>query len=89
MEKKKLNNEERREKYVLLQFAPISVAFTYEPRIRRGELSDGFVLSSSLYYYFLRKPFNMYQQTTLRTEQQKLIFIKEKLAFLMNMVKPI
>ena len=27
---------------------------------------DGSFLSSSLYHYFLRKPFNMYQQTTLR-----------------------
>lgn len=43
--------------------------------------STVWLLSSSLsgfYYYFLRKPFNMYQQTTLRTGE-KSFFYKVKI----------
>lgn len=41
--------------------------------------SSSTVFSSSFPYNFFKKPFNMYQQTTLRTEQKKTHFYKVKI----------
>lgn len=78
----------RGEKYVLFHRKEMKrknysssslMSFTYKLKL------DGSFSSSSIgfiIFFSLKKPFNMYQQTTLRTESwTKLIFIKLKLVF--------